>query len=65
MEEPLVDPERNAEFASFKGSTPVRADAPPDRLDAYNPLALDSLAREGNWVLNPFDIFDSHWINSV
>ena len=59
MEEPLVDPERNAEFASFKGSTPVRADAATDRLDACNPLAFDSLAQEGNWVLNPFDISDS------
>jgi glucose/mannose transport system substrate-binding protein len=61
----VVDPVRNAEFASFKGSTPVRVDAPDDKLDACNKLVLDSLAKENYWVLNPFYISDSDWINSV
>lgn len=61
----VVDPVRNAEFASFKGSTPVRMDAPTEKLDACNKLVLDSLAIDGNWVLNPFYISDSDWINSV
>ncbi len=65
MAEIVVDPVRNAEFASFKGSTPVRVDAPTERLDACNRLVLDSLAIENNWVLNPFYISDSDWINSV
>lgn len=60
-----VDPVRNAEFASFKGSTPVRTDAPVEKLDACNKLVLDSLAKDNFWVLNPFYISDSDWINSV
>lgn len=60
-----VDPVKNAEFASFKGSTPVRVDAPADKLDACNKLVLDSLAKDNFWVLNPFYISDSDWINSV
>ncbi len=60
-----VDPIKNAEFASLKGSTPVRVDAPADKLDACNKLVLDSLAKENFWVLNPFYISDSDWINSV
>ncbi|MCV3242754.1 ABC transporter substrate-binding protein [Mesorhizobium sp. ZC-5] len=60
-----VDPANNAEFAALKGSTPVRTDAPSDKLDACNKLVLDSLAKDGFWVLNPFYISDSDWINSV
>jgi hypothetical protein len=65
MAEIVTDPVRNAEFASFKGSTPVRADAPADRLDACNKLVLESLKKDNYWVLNPFYISDSDWINSV
>ena len=65
MAEIVVDPDRNAEFASYKGSTPVRVDAPADKLDACNKLVLDSLQKENFWVLNPFYISDSDWINSV
>ena len=61
----VVDPVKNAEFAFWKGSTPVRNDAPADRLDACNKLVLDSLSKDGFWVLNPFYISDSDWINSV
>lgn len=65
MAEIVVDPARNAEFAFYKGSTPVRTDAPADRLDACNKLVLDSLAKENFWVLNPFYISDSDWVNSI
>lgn len=61
----VVDPVRNAEFSFWKGSTPVRTDAPADRLDACNKLVLDSLKKPDFWVLNPFYISDSDWINSV
>jgi ABC-type glycerol-3-phosphate transport system substrate-binding protein len=61
----VVDPVNNAEFAFHKGSTPVRTDAPADRLDACNKLVLDSLAKDGFSVLNPFYISDGDWINSV
>ena len=43
----VVDPKINAEFASLKGSSPVRADVPTDKLDACNTLVLDSLKKEG------------------
>ena len=61
----VVDPKINAEFASLKGSTPVRADVPTDKLDACNKLVLDSLKKERFWVLNPFYIGDPDWNNSV
>ena len=65
MASTVVDPVRNAEFAAHKGSTPVRTDAPTDKLDACNQLVLSSLEVENGWVLNPFYISDSDWINSV
>jgi hypothetical protein len=49
-----VDPVNNAEFSSFKGSTPARVDAPVEKHDACNKLVLDSLANDNFWVLNPF-----------
>lgn len=61
----VVDPVFNAEFASFKGSTPVRVDAPADKLDACNKLVLDSLQKDDYSVQNPFYIGDTDWINSV
>ena len=41
----VVDPKINAEFASHKGSSPVRIDVPTDKLDACNKLVLE-LAQE-------------------
>ena len=61
----VVDPVKNAEFAAFKGSTPVRIDAPADKLDACNKLVLDSLQKPGFSVQNPFYHGDTDWINSV
>lgn len=61
----VVDPVLNSEFAAHKGSTPVRSDAPKDKLDACNALVLDSLAKPGFSVLNPSYIGDQDWINSV
>ena len=50
---------------SVKGSTPVRIDAPADKLDACNKLVLESLKKPDFWVLNPYYISDADWINSV
>lgn len=61
----VVDPVKNAEFSFWKGSTPVRTDAPADKLDACNKLVLNSLQKDNFWVLNPYYISDSDWINSV
>jgi glucose/mannose transport system substrate-binding protein len=61
----VVDPKINAEFASIKGSSPVRLDVPTDKLDACNQLVLDSLRKPGFSVQNPFNISDPDWHNSV
>ena len=61
----VVDPKVNAEFAFYKGSSPVRLDVPTDKLDACNTLVLDSLKKPGFSVENPFYIGDGDWINSV
>lgn len=61
----VVDPVVNAEFAFYKGSSPVRLDGPTDKLDACNILVLDSLKVKGGSVQNPSSIGDADWINSV
>ncbi len=60
-----VDPKINAEFAFYKGSSPVRLDVPTDKLDACNTLVLDDLKKPDFSVQNPFYIADGDWINSV
>lgn len=61
----VVDPKVNAEFAFYKGSSPVRLDVPTDKLDACNTLVLDDLKKPDFSVENPFYIADGDWINSV
>ncbi|MEO6013104.1 MAG: ABC transporter substrate-binding protein [Devosia sp.] len=61
----VVDPKINAEFAFYKGSSPVRTDVPTDKLDACNILVLEDLKKPGMSVESPFYIADSDWINSV
>lgn len=61
----VVDPKINAEFAFFKGSSPVRIDVPTDKLDECNKVVLDSLAKPDYSVQNPFYIGDRDWIDSV
>ncbi|CAN5140467.1 extracellular solute-binding protein [soil metagenome] len=61
----VVDPKFNAEFASFKGSSPVRVDVPTDKLDQCNVLVLDSLKKPNFSVQSPYNIGDTDWINSV
>ena len=60
-----VDPAVNAEFAFYKGSSPVRTDVPTDKLDECNTLVLENLGKPGMSVQNPFYISDTDWINSV
>jgi glucose/mannose transport system substrate-binding protein len=61
----VTDAANNAEFSSYKGSTPVRVDAPTDKLDACNTLVLDSLQKDNFSVQNPSYIGDPDWISSV
>ena len=61
----VVDPAVNAEFAFFKGSSPVRTDVPTDKLDACNVVVLEDLKKPGMSVQSPFYIADTDWINSV
>jgi glucose/mannose transport system substrate-binding protein len=61
----VVDPKINAEFAYYKGSSPVRLDVPTDKLDECNKLVLDSLEKPNFSVENPYYITDNDWMNSV
>jgi glucose/mannose transport system substrate-binding protein len=61
----VVDPKVNAEFAFYKGSSPVRIDVPTDKLDDCNKLVLDDLKKPNFSVESPFYIADTDWINSV
>ena len=61
----VVDPKVNAEFAFYKGSSPVRIDVPTDKLDDCNKIVLEDLKKPNFSVENPFYISDSDWINSV
>ncbi len=60
-----VDPKFNAEFASIKGSSPVRTDVPTDKLDECNLLVLESLKKPNFSVQNTNNIVDPDWQNSV
>ncbi|HEX4298537.1 MAG TPA: ABC transporter substrate-binding protein [Devosia sp.] len=60
-----TDPKITADFASKKGSTPVRTDVDPSTLDACNKVVLDSLSKPNMSVQNPFNISDSDWVRSV
>ena len=60
-----TDPKITADFAAKKGSTPVRSDVDPASLDVCNKVVLDSLAKPGMSVQNPFNISDSDWVRSV
>lgn len=61
----VVDPRINAEFASIKGSSPVRVDVPTDKLDDCNKLVLESLKKPNFSVMNTNNIADPDWQNSV
>ena len=61
----IVDPQVNAQFAFYKGSSPVRVDVPTDKLDACNMLVLDDLKKPGMSVQNTNYIADADWQNSV
>ena len=61
----VVDPKVNAEFAFYKGSSPVRIDVPTDKLDQCNLLVLDNLKRANFGVENTNYIADSDWQDSV
>ena len=61
----VVDPAHNGKFATLKGATPIRTDAPAGGLDQCNQLVLNSLTAADVAVQNPFYVGDSDWINSV
>lgn len=60
----VTDPEIAAAFAAFKGSTPVRSDAPTDAMDQCNTVVLEGLEEIGG-VQNPFNITDGDWHMSI
>lgn len=61
----VVDPMVQADFASAKGSTPVRLDSPEDSLDACSVEVLHILADPSHQVQNPHSMADADWQNSI
>ncbi len=60
-----TDAEINAEFASVKGATPVRLDAPESALDICSTTVLSYLADENSQVINPHSQVDADWQGSL
>jgi len=61
----VVDPQVQADFASAKGSTPVRLDAPADSLDVCSIGVLDVLGDPTRQVQNPHSMVDADWQSSL
>lgn len=59
------DPKINAEFASKKGSSPVRIDADQTNLDVCNKLVLETLKDPARQVSNPFNTADADWYRTI
>ncbi len=57
----VLDPATQADFALAKGSTPLRLDAPKDKLDACSAEVLDALADPAKQVPNPHNTADEDW----
>lgn len=61
----VVDPVVNADFAAAKGATPIRADAPTDKLDVCSHGVLDILKDPARQVQNPHSMVDPDWQASI
>lgn len=61
----VVDPVVNADFAAAKGATPVRTDAPTDKLDVCSTSVLGLLKDESHQVQNPHSMVDPDWQASI
>lgn len=59
------DPKINADFASKKGSSPVRIDADQTNLDECNKLVLETLKDPNKQVSNPFNTADADWYRTI
>ena len=57
----VLDPAIQADFALAKGSTPVRLDAPADKLDDCSKEVLGALADVNRQVPNPHNTADEDW----
>jgi glucose/mannose transport system substrate-binding protein len=57
----VLDPAIQADFALAKGSTPVRLDAPADKLDDCSKEVLGALADVNKQVPNPHNTADEDW----
>ena len=61
----VADPQIQADFASAKGSTPTRLDAPSEVLDACSVEVLRILEDADHQVPNPHSTVDADWQNSI
>lgn len=60
-----VDPQVNADFAYEKGATPIRTDAPKDRLDICSEKTLTLLEDPDRQVQNPHSMTDADWQSAI
>jgi glucose/mannose transport system substrate-binding protein len=61
----VLDPSIQADFALAKGSTPVRLDAPADKLDDCSKEVLGALADVHKQVPNPHNTADEDWRTAI
>ena len=61
----VADPQVQADFASEKGSTPTRLDAPQGALDACSIEVLSLLKDPEHQVQNPHSMSDADWQSSI
>lgn len=61
----VTDPAIQSDFAAAKGSTPVRLDAPKDKLDACSDTVLTALDNPDIQFQNPHNTADADWMNSI
>lgn len=61
----VLDPAIQADFALAKGSTPVRLDAPADKLDDCSKEVLGALADVSKQVPNPHNTADEDWRTAI
>jgi glucose/mannose transport system substrate-binding protein len=61
----VLDPAIQADFALAKGSTPVRLDAPADKLDDCSKEVLGALKDVNKQVPNPHNTADEDWRTAI
>ena len=61
----VTDPNVQADFAAAKGSSPLRTDAPKDKLDICSATVLKALENPDGQFQNPHNTASTDWLNST